>query len=85
MIESKFLLLISTNMDKENIIGIDLGGTHVRVGIVSDEKLLNKVSVRIPASGSVEEVLKVIYDLVDPLFNKNINGIGIGVPSVVDI
>ncbi|MGB8705927.1 MAG: ROK family protein [Gillisia sp.] len=72
-------------MSSEKIIGIDLGGTHVRAGIVSGGKLGNIVSKRIPASGSVEQVLKIIYELIDPLIDKNIKAIGIGVPSVVDI
>ena len=72
-------------MANENIIGIDLGGTHVRAGIVSDGKLADIVSVRIPSSGSVEQVLDIIYELIDPLAKENIQAIGIGVPSVVDI
>jgi glucokinase len=72
-------------MNPINIIGIDLGGTHVRAGIVSEGHLENIVSVRIPSAGSVEDVLEVMYQLIDPLINENIKAIGIGVPSVVDI
>jgi len=68
-----------------NILGIDLGGTHVRAGIVSEGHLANIVSERIPASGSVDVVLEVIYRLIDPLIKVNIKAIGVGVPSVVDI
>ncbi len=72
-------------MTNDNIIGIDLGGTHVRAGIVCEGKLTHFVTNRIPSSGSVEEVLQVIYGLVDPLISQNIKAIGIGVPSVVNI
>jgi glucokinase len=72
-------------MNQINIIGIDLGGTNVRGGIVSGGHLAKIVSQRIPSSGTVEEVLKVIYELIDPLVDKDIRAIGIGVPSVVDI
>lgn len=71
-------------MNQINIIGIDLGGTHVRAGVVADGKLGDIQSVRIPSSGTVEEVLKIIFELVDPLANQNVIAIGIGVPSVVD-
>jgi glucokinase len=64
-------------MNGIKIIGIDLGGTHVRAGIVSEGHLENIVSARIPAGGSVEEVLEVIYQLIDPLINENIKAIGI--------
>ena len=72
-------------MTNDNIIGIDLGGTHVRAGVVREGNLKDIVQNRIPASGTVEEVLEVIYNLMDPLVNENIKAIGIGVPSVVDI
>ena len=67
------------------IIGIDLGGTHVRAGVVSEGRLENIASVRIPSDGAVDEVLRVIFQLVDPLIDGNIKAIGIGVPSVVDV
>lgn len=67
------------------IIGIDLGGTHVRAGVVSEGRLENIESVRIPSDGSVDEVLRVIFELVGPLIDANIKAIGIGVPSVVDV
>lgn len=72
-------------MDPIKIIGIDLGGTHVRAGVVSERDPGNIVSARIPSAGSVEEVLEVMYQLIDPLIDEEIKGIGIGVPSVVDI
>lgn len=72
-------------MASEKIIGIDLGGTHVRAGIVSEGNFPDIASVRIPASGNVEEVLNIIFELIDPLATENIEAIGIGVPSVVDI
>lgn len=72
-------------MTNDNIIGIDLGGTHVRAGVVCEGKLKGIVQVRIPSSGTVEEVLQVIYNLMDPLVSQNIKAIGIGVPSVIDI
>ncbi len=50
-----------------------------------EENLQKLVSERIPSSGSVEEVLNIMYELIDPLTDENIQAIGIGVPSVVDI
>jgi len=72
-------------MTTDNIIGIDLGGTHVRAGIVHQDRISDIASERIPATGTEEEVLQVIYQLIDPLISANIKAIGIGVPSVVDI
>lgn len=66
------------------LLGIDLGGTNVRVGLI-DEKSLKKV-VSSPISKNSEEsvVLNEICALIDQLMDKDISGIGVGVPSVVD-
>jgi glucokinase len=72
-------------MSEINIIGVDLGGTHVRAGVVSGGSLAEINSARIPSSGSVEDVLRVMYQLIDPLVHSDVRAIGIGVPSVVDI
>lgn len=69
----------------KEIIGIDLGGTQVRSGILANEKLIKIVDSKIPSLGSVEEVLQCIYNLVDRLVSEDTGAIGIGVPSVVDI
>jgi glucokinase len=72
-------------MNGTQIIGIDLGGTQVRAGIVADGKIVQIVSSLIPSSGSVEEVLAVVFRETDRLFSSSVTAIGIGVPSVVDV
>jgi glucokinase len=49
------------------------------------ESLTEIVSVRIHSDGAVEEVLEDIYSVIDALIEPGIAGIGIGVPSVVDV
>lgn len=70
-----------------SVVGIDLGGTNVRAGVITDNLLGRVVSARINAKGSVEEILNSIFCLIDELNNADskIEGIGIGVPSVVDV
>ncbi|WP_165044089.1 ROK family protein [Dysgonomonas sp. ZJ709] len=65
-------------------IGIDLGGTNVRVGVVSDGRILMKISESCKADKSEEETVEHIKSLVRRVMNSNIRGIGVGVPSVVD-
>ncbi|HVU94400.1 MAG TPA: ROK family protein [Puia sp.] len=67
-----------------NVIGIDLGATNIRGAIVSDNSLSEITSIRIHSDGAVGAVLEDIYQTIDPLINKEIAAIGIGVPSVVD-
>lgn len=65
-------------------IGIDLGGTNVRGGLVSEDNLQKIISRRIDACRSVEEVVEKIFSLVDQLINKEVTAIGIGVPGLID-
>src|SRR3569833_4588345 len=67
------------------VIGVDLGATNVRGAVVTGETLSDIISARIHSDGSVEEVLNDIYQVVDQLISENIDAIGIGVPSVVDV
>jgi len=65
-------------------IGIDLGGTNIRGGLVSESNLSSILSQKVSASGSVDDVLKELYSLIDKLINSSVNAIGIGVPGLVD-
>ncbi|MHB8852167.1 MAG: ROK family protein [Ignavibacteriaceae bacterium] len=68
-------------------IGVDLGGTNVKVGIVSQNgKIIKKVSVETKAQGGPEKVIQQIKKSIDEVLNKNelrIHGIGIGSPGTV--
>ena len=66
-------------------IGIDLGGTQIRGGIVKENQLSEILSSRVPASGTITEVLDALYELTDRLVTSSVEAIGIGVPSVVDV
>ena len=68
----------------ENIIGIDLGGTNVRGGIVSENKLSKIISQKIYSQGSMEEVLRQLFAFTDNLINPSVTAIGIGVPGLAD-
>ena len=65
-------------------IGIDLGGTNIRGGLVSEDNLSSILSQKITASGSVDEVVKELFSLVDKLIGPSVKAIGIGVPGLVD-
>ena len=71
-------------MQNKSIIGIDLGGTNVRCGIVNDDHLTNILSKRINAQGSAKDVLAELFSITDQLFTSSVQAIGIGVPGLVD-
>jgi len=68
------------------LIGIDLGGTKVNVGLVEGNKILSNESVKLPKDSKSEwNVINIIIDLIKTQLGKHkVEGIGIGVPSIVD-
>lgn len=66
-------------------IGVDLGGTNIRAGIESGGKLFNRQKEIFNTRGSLEETLAQLVKFLRTLARREVNGIGIGVPSVVDV
>ncbi len=61
-------------------IGIDIGGTNIRVAQVdSDGRVLKKIKRE-----TSEDIVKNLTDAIDELITENTAGIGIGVAGVVD-
>jgi glucokinase len=67
------------------IIGVDLGGTNIRAGVQSGGNLLYPRKDLFNTRQSKEETLKQFIDFIRPLVMEDVRGIGIGVPSVVDV
>jgi glucokinase len=72
-------------MGKQGVIGVDLGGTNVRVGNVKDDELKMHAATPISSEESEDVVMKEITDTIDKVFDGDVIGIGVGVPSVVDV
>ena len=73
--------------NKKYAVGVDLGGTSIKVGIVDKEgKIQKKVSVDTLARGGPDIIIHQIEKGIDLVINdckKEIAGIGIGSPGVV--
>jgi|TARA_B110000305_G_C19356640_1_gene597175 glucokinase len=81
--------LIKNKMIEYNcvkLIGVDLGGTKVNVGMVEGAKILRKTSKMLPDSQKDEKcVIDLIINLIKKVVeNDIIEGICIGVPSLLD-
>jgi glucokinase len=68
------------DMPKKYAIGIDLGGTNLRVALVSSGGQIIK-KTKEPTS---EEIVDSIFRAADDLFSDEIEGIGLGVAGLVD-
>jgi len=58
---------------------------RIRGAVVNNEHISAITSKRIHTKGTEEQVLQDVYSIIDALIDKEIKGIGIGVPSVVDV
>lgn len=67
------------------LIGVDLGGTNVRAGLVEDFQVVKIASRRVRSQGTAEEVLSDLTEILEEIITPEVQGIGIGVPSVVDL
>jgi glucokinase len=67
------------------VIGVDLGGTNVRAGLVIDGRLAGVRSVPVRSRGTMEDVLEDVFGAVDAVMRDDVAGIGAGVPSVIDL
>ena len=67
-------------------LGIDLGGTNLCLGLVDNGKVVNMTSVpSFDRSFTLEQTLEYLADRISSVWVHDIEKIGIGVPSVVDV
>src|SRR5688572_16132192 len=66
-------------------IGVDLGGTNVRAGLVDNAGRLHHLrKERFRNDASLEDTLLQLIHFIRPLVTPEVRGIRIGVPSIVD-
>jgi len=66
-------------------VGVDLGGTNVRAAIEVDGVIHSPRRNAFSTMGSLEDTLQELIEFIRPSVQRGVNGIGIGVPSVVDV
>jgi len=72
-------------MDSNAILGIDLGGTNIRLGKVCDGRVVRHHSQRISSKAAEEVILSEMYQAIEEVLDTEVVAIGCGVPSVVDL
>lgn len=71
-------------MEESQIIGVDLGGTNLRTGLVCNGVQASFTSIPLKVAGARDEVLAQIFDIVDEIMCPEVGAIGVGVPGLVD-
>lgn len=69
--------------NKTPVIGIDLGATNLRVGLVENGKITSLEKNPLPSDKSVMSIINQMCEMIEKVDN-GATKIGIGVPSVVD-
>jgi glucokinase len=67
------------------IIGVDLGGTNIRAGLVEGGVVTLVNQALLTGKDSLENTITQLISIIAPLIQPGVIGIGVGVPSVVDI
>ena len=65
-------------------LAIDLGGTNLRIAKIEDNLIVATKSVECPAQGDESVILDLIKAMIREFISPDVDGIGIGVPSIVD-
>ena len=67
------------------ILGIDIGGTTINLGLVEGTEIVKKKCVPSFRKGaSQEETLIYLYSKISEIINPDVERIGVGVPTLVD-
>lgn len=66
------------------IIGVDLGGTNIRAGLVLCNKVIKKVEVKTEPKKGKNIVIKNLVKAISRVMTKDVAGIGIGSPGPLD-
>ncbi len=67
------------------VIGLDIGGTTIRGGRIENGRIVSALNVAVPKTRAPHDVMCVVEKVISELLDGRIAGIGVGVPSVVDI
>ncbi len=67
------------------LVAIDLGGTQIRSALIIDGRIEKLAYEPCHSKGTEDEFIDQICSLIDNVMIEGVRGIGIGVPSVVDV
>ncbi len=65
-------------------VGVDIGGTTIKAGLVSNGKILSKAVVKTQARKGSQVVFNNIVHAIESVNTKKVKGIGVGCPGPLD-
>lgn len=73
------------NSKNVKLIGVDLGGTNVRAGLIQQGKLVALEKNPTHGDAKADVVVEGICKTIAAVFRPGVAGIGVGVPTIVDV
>lgn len=67
------------------VIAVDLGGTNIRAGRLDQDRIMIQQEAPLRDKDQLKKTLDQLADLIASVMDSSVTGIGIGVPSVVDL
>lgn len=80
----KLILKVRDSKMSKRIIGVDIGATKIKLGLVEDSKVIKERKIPTLAQSSEQQIIKNIIEGIEDLAGQDFKGIGIGVPGLVD-
>ncbi|MBK5208233.1 MAG: ROK family protein [Flavobacteriaceae bacterium] len=72
-------------MTNKSIVGVLLGGKTLVAGRVKNGIIESSITKRIDNNAIEEKIISEIINIINEVINEDVEGIGIGVPSLVDV
>ena len=72
-------------MKNEKILGLDVGGTNMRVGVVQNNTIVQLEAEPIADQHNEQGTIDQLLNLIRKVHDDEVKAIGIGVPSCVDL
>lgn len=78
--------MMKESMINKTIVGVDIGGTKINAGRIVGDTLLESYLNKIPetAEYDAQSVIDAVIDTISKVFSAEVEGIGVGIPSVAD-
>lgn len=72
-------------MDKLTVIGVDIGGTKILAARIKGNIIEDSKKRLVSSKGTEEQVIQEVISTIEEVFDDSVSGIGVGVPSIVDV
>jgi len=67
------------------VVAVDVGGTNIRAGRLDQDRIIVQKATLLRDKDVLEKTLDQLIALISSVMDSSVTGIGIGVPSVVDL